>query len=177
MDECRSHCMMVTGLAGDLEAGKKSWFRHKSWNREWLFSTPSVCGISSPTRNQWKQWKRAKTAEAAIPSKVFGIFTVCIGVLRTRREGERRVNADVISEGAVGTQARFRSHAALVDAVTKSMLHGWVPSALTKITQSLHASDALFINTDNVSLKPGFVNTSKALRISVESVFSINLGK
>lgn len=66
-----------------------------------------------------------KSAEAAISLKVFGIFTLCIRVLRSRREGQRRLNDDMIGEGAVETQACFRSHTALVNAVTKkSMLHG-----------------------------------------------------
>lgn len=50
------------------------------------------------------------------------------------------------------------------------------PNALTpqNSSLSLSASGALFINTNNVSLQPGFINISKALKGSDGSVFSIN---
>jgi len=68
-----------------------------------------------------------KSSSAARSLKVLGIFTLGVGALRARREGQRRVNADTIHEDAVEPQAHFRRHPALVNAATqKSMLCGWM---------------------------------------------------
>lgn len=139
------------------------------------------CGRSSPTRNRWKQRKGTmKSAEAARSLQAFSIFTLGVRALRTGREGQRKVSADTTHKGAVEPQARFRSHPVLVNAATKkSMLRGWmlVPFCTHRNNSLSPCLRCPVHKYKRVSLQPGFVNISKALKSLDGSVFSINIGQ
>lgn len=120
-----------------------------------------------------------KSAEAARSLQVFGIFTLGVRALRTGR-GQREVSADTIHKGAVEPQARFGSQPVLVNAATKkSMLRGWmlVPFCTHKNNLLSPCLRCPVHKYKRVSLQPGFINISKALKSLDGSVFSINIGQ